>query len=293
MTTKNLTVTIVIPNWNGKALLERHLPGILEASDDAEIIVVDDASDDVSVQFLSENYPKIKIINKNKHEGYASTINLGVQHARADIVVLLNSDVEPEKGFLKPLLRHFSDPNVFAVGCMDKSIENGKTTLRGRGIASWINGFYIHKRGEVDKMDTAWVSGGSGAFRKRMWEQLHGMDPLFNPFYWEDIDLSYRAIEKNYRLVFEPKSIVTHYHEKGKILTTYKPKEVLQISYRNQFLFIWKHVKGIQIVKHLFWMPVRIFQSISRGEDAMVLGFVKAILFLPDIFRYRVKNISL
>ena len=47
----------------------------------------------------------------------------------------------PEKDFLKPLMEHFNDESVFAVGCMDKSIENGKTVLRGRGIGKWKKGF--------------------------------------------------------------------------------------------------------------------------------------------------------
>jgi hypothetical protein len=76
---------------------------------------------------------------------------------------------------------------------MDKSMEGDKVVLRGRGIGRWEKGFYIHKRGEIDKVDTAWVSGGSGAFRRLMWNTLGGMDPIYNPFYWEDIDPEIKA----------------------------------------------------------------------------------------------------
>lgn len=288
-----IAVTIVIPNWNGQSLLEKHLPQVLATVEEAEVIVVDDASTDKSIMFLTNEYPTIRVIEKNKHEGYASTVNVGVRQSRGNIVVLLNSDVEPEKGFLSLLLSHFSDPNVFAVGCMDKSIENGKTILRGRGVARWENGFYVHERGEVDKTDTAWVSGGSGAFRKSIWEKFGGMDELFNPFYWEDIDISYRAKKVGYHIVFEPKSIVTHYHEKGKIQNAYSSTQIKQIAYRNQFIFIWKHVHGVQLVLHCFWAPIRLFQALLGGDFSMISGYIRALIFLPKIFQYRIQSTPL
>ena len=79
------------------------------------------------------------------------------------------------------------------------------------------------------------------------------MDPLFNPFYWEDIDLSYRAVKAGYALKFEKKSIVHHYHEKGKILTFFSGS-LIQELLRNQFVFIWKNMSDIDIIRsHFFW----------------------------------------
>jgi len=291
---KQLSATIIIPNWNGKHLLEKHLPGVIREAEHADVMVVDDASTDGSVQFIRRTHPKVRVITKRRRHGFAETVNVGVAHVKSDIVVLLNSDVEPEPGFLTPLLPHFSDPNVFAVGCLEKSVEAGSVVLRGRGEAMWRKGFFIHWRGDVDKYDTAWVSGGSSAFRKKLWDRLGGMDTIFNPFYWEDIDLSYRAYKAGYRLVFEPRSIIGHYHEEGKIRREYTPRQVQRIAYRNQFFFIWKNLADPKrILEHCLWTPFRMFRGILSGDWPLLAGYVSAVVKLPRVFRSRMVSAGL
>lgn len=282
------SVSIVIPNWNGVYLMKKHLSKVVAASPGAQIIVADDLSSDGSVEFLKKNFPKVKVVPRYKREGFAANVNSGVKNATGDIIVLLNTDVEPQKDFLEPLVSHFSDSQIFAVGCMEKSSEKDGLILRGRGLAHWEKGFYIHRRGEVDKSDTAWVSGGSGAFRKSMWEVLGGMDTIYNPFYWEDIDLSYRARKAGWKLLFEPKSIVYHYHEEGKIKREFNSFDVKRIAYRNQFIFIWKNLSDISILlSHAFWSPIRLFQALVRGEFLMIAGYILALTKLPVIVAHR------
>lgn len=289
-----MKVSIVIPNWNGVELLRKHLGAVVAAAGKAEIIVVDDGSTDGSVAYVTKTFPDIHIVAKDRNEGFASTVNAGVARAPGDIVILLNTDVEPEKGFIAPLLAHFEDESVFAVGCLEKSHEGKGIVLRGRGVAAWKKGFFIHERGEVDASTTAWVSGGSGAFRKSAWQKLGGMDTLFNPFYWEDIDLSYRALKSGYRIVFEPKSVVHHYHEAGKIKTKFSASEVRRIAYRNQFIFIWKNLSDIPLwIAHILYVPVRVLQSFLRGDIAFLAGLVAAHLRLIFIIGKRFTVASL
>lgn len=289
-----MKISIVIPNWNGYALLKKHLATVLSAADGSQVIIVDDASTDDSVRFLKTNFPSVVVIEQREHLGFASTVNKGVEKAKGDIIILLNTDVEPDKDFIKPLTKHFDDKNVFAVGCMDKSMEKGKMVERGRGVARWHRGFYVHSRGEVTSQDTAWVSGGSGAFRKLMWQKLGGMDTLFNPFYWEDIDLSYRARKAGWQTVFEPKSVVTHFHEEGKILKEYTPQTIKEIAYRNQFLFIWKNVTDSSIFfMHVFWTPIRLFQSLANGDIAFIKGYFRALSKIPQVIIHRHRSLRL
>lgn len=289
-----LSVSIVIPNWNGAALLAKHLPKVIEAAPKAEIIVVDDHSTDNSVSFLQSRFPKVKTIVKEVNSGFAETVNIGVARARGDIVVLINSDVVPERGFLTPIFKHFQHPEVFGVGCLEKNPEKGGVVLRGRGIASWQKGFYIHARGEIDGNDTAWVAGGSGAFQRKIWRTLGGLDMIFNPFYWEDIDLSYRARKAGYRVVFEPKSAVWHYHEQGAIKTQFQQNRINRIAFRNQFIFIWKNLTDTGLwFEHLFWTPLRIMQELLRGNTNMLTGFVMALGQITHILVIRRKYRSL
>jgi GT2 family glycosyltransferase len=111
-------VSVVIPNWNGKELLEKNLPPLIEAlqyeKGNHEIIIVDDASTDGSVEFIKDFYSQVRLIQVEKNRGFANACNIGVSKSKNDIVLLLNSDVEVKKDFLKPLLTHFDDKKVFA-----------------------------------------------------------------------------------------------------------------------------------------------------------------------------------
>lgn len=282
-------ISIVIPNWNGKELLEKHLPSVLKSMPkNSEIVVVDDGSIDHSVEILQSKFPQVVIVQKEIHEGFASSANAGVDASGGDIVVLLNTDIEPEVNFIEHLLVHFDDPKVFAVGCMDKSVEGEQVILRGRGQVRWHKGFYIHSKGKVNRSDTAWVSGGSGAFRKSIWEKLGGMDTLFNPFYWEDIDLSYRALKAGYKIFFESASVVIHKHEEGVIKKLYSKFQVRTTSYRNQFIFIWKNISDSGFfLSHLFWTPFTLVKSIISGDFAMIVGFTWALFILPRVVKAR------
>lgn len=286
-----MNLSVIIPNYNGEDLLRKNLPKVMDAVDNAEIIVVDDASTDDSLKTLSRFDRKIKIIKNEKNLGFSSTINKGVKEAKGEIIILLNTDVVPEKDFLQPLLKHFEDEEIFAVGCMDKSIEDGKIILRGRGVGQWKRGFLVHSRGEINKTNTLWVNGGSGAFRKSIWEKLRGFDELYNPFYWEDIDLSYRAVKSGYKILFEPKSIVIHEHEKGAIKKKFSSFEVKTIAYRNQFIFVWKNVTDFDLkLIHLLWLPYHFAKAFLRGDLEFFKAFLMAFFLLPKIISARLKS---
>lgn len=298
-----MNLSVVIPNYNGEDLLRKNLPKVIEAvsgyrNGRVEIIITDDASTDASASVvfrLRQDFLRrqgyggqvnLKFIKNEKNLGFSSNVNRGVKEAKGNIIVLLNSDVIPEKGFLDPLLSHFKNDRVFAVGCMDKSVEGEKVILRGRGIAKWKRGFLVHSRGEVDKNNTFWVGGGSGAFRKDIWDKLRGFDELYNPFYWEDIDLSYRAVKSGYQILFEPKSIVVHEHEEGAIKKKYSPYAVKKIAYRNQLIFLWKNITDFNLLlSHLFYLPYHFVKASIRKDWSFFAGFIKAFNMLPKIIR--------
>ena len=283
----SLSVSIVLPNWNGEHLLRKHLPAVIEEAEGNEVIVVDDASSDTSIEILTKEFPSVKVVKKKNHEGFAGTVDEGVNASKSDIIVLLNTDVHPEKGFLAPLLRHFLDETVFAVGCLEHSHDKEGIVSRGRGVAHWERGLYVHARGDVDKTDTAWVSGGSAAYRKSMWDKLGGMDRIFNPFYWEDIDISYRARKAGWKTLFEPKSVVHHFHEQGKIKSEFTPTDVKRIVYRNQFIFVWKNTDTIMLLKHFIFLPYHMAKAVLRKDTLFFDGFFQALGKTGEILHQR------
>jgi GT2 family glycosyltransferase len=293
-----MNLSIIIPNFNGEDLLKRNIPKLLNELEGykngkLEVIVVDDGSTDNSIEVISK-FPQIKLYKNSRNLGFSVAVNNGASHATGDILILINTDVYPDKGFLSPLLENFKDEEVFAVGCMDKSVEGENVVLRGRGVGSWNRGFLDHKKGEVDSKDTLWVSGGSGAFRKSIWDKLGGLDPLFTPFYWEDIDLSYRALKSGYKLVFEPKSVVWHEHEKGVIKKKFSPFQVKAIAFRNMFYFTWTNLTDKNlIIAHFFWLPYHFIKTLTKGEFTFYLGFFKAIINIPKVLYFRYNNSKL
>jgi GT2 family glycosyltransferase len=297
-----MNISIIIPNYNGEKLLRKNLPSVLEAVHEykegkVEIIIPDDPSTDKSakiiddfIQFVREKNISVKTVsNKNRNEaGFSKNIQRGVSLATGDVLILINSDVRPHKNFLFPLLSHFADPKIFAVACMDESRENGQTVLRGRGIGRFKKGFLMHKEGKLDKQNTLWASGGSSAFRKSTWDKLRGLDILYNPFYWEDIDLSYRALKSGYNIIFEAKSVVIHEHEEGAIKNKFKPVQIQKIAYRNQFIFVWKNITDpMLLLSHVFWLPYHLVNAARRKDKAFFIGFYLALLQFSRVMKER------
>ena len=163
-------------------------------------------------------------------------------------------------------------------------MEGEEVIKRGRGVGRFERGFLFHQAGSLNKTNTLWVSGGSGAFRKRVWDELGGLDSLFNPFYWEDIDLSYRALKAGYKLVFEGSSVVRHEHGKGAIKKQYSSGSVKRISYRNQILFVWLNITDLNLVtSHLFWLPYHLMHTLFQGDFNFLLGLISALGRIPAI----------
>ncbi len=292
-----MKIDIIIPNYNGAQLIEQNLSSVVDALSgyDGKVIIVDDGSTDNEQKRLShfvnnfKDKEKIELIIKSKNSGFSSTVNRGVKASNAEFVVLLNSDVVPRVGFLRSPIAHLlKDDNLFGVGCMDESIEDSKKVNRGRGLSHWSKGFLHHTRGEVNKSDTFWISGGSSIVRRDLFVKFGGFDEIYSPFYWEDIDLSYRAQKAGYKILFDSNSIVEHYHQEGAIKKHYDNGRVTTISYRNQFIFIWKNITSYKLfINHILYLPVNFISAILRFDWPFISGLFLAVALLPAIINRR------
>ena len=125
---------IVILNWNGKTLLEKFLPSVVENSNlpGVEIVVADNASTDNSVLFLEQNYPAIKVVRLSENYGFAGGYNQALAQVDADYFVLLNSDVEVTENWLPPLIA-LMDGDEKIAACQPK-IDRKSTRLNSSHI---------------------------------------------------------------------------------------------------------------------------------------------------------------
>jgi len=273
-----MDVSIVIPNYNGEKLLAKNLPKVFLAKENAknrikEIVIVDDASSDQSVKLIKEKFPEVKMIKHRLNRGFSAAVNTGARAAKGEFLALINSDVIPSEDFLVSVLPHFKKENVFAVSLHEKDYGWAKGAFK--------EGFIVHEPGKESRKthDTFWVSGGSGVFRRNYWMKLGGMDErLLSPFYWEDIDLCYRAAKRGWRLLWEPRSKVIHKHE----LTIGKlpRKKVQRIHERNHLIFVWKNLTSPNLFKkHLVGLISRVSKHPGYLRIVlMALGRIRGVL---------------
>lgn len=257
------TVDIIIPTFNGKHLLAKHLPSVVKNTDYLnKIIVVDNGSTDGTVDWLGSNYPEIVIIKNKTNLGYTIPVNQGVAASSSDYLVLLNNDVQPSPSYLKSIFRYFDNEKTFAVSFNEKESS--------WPLVLWKGGKLQYTRG-VDKETphySTWASGGSAIFRRSIWDKLGGLNEVYAPFYWEDIDIGYRAWKTGYQIIWDPRSIVYHQHEST--AKSLNQNKVNLIRQRNELLFTWTNITDRDLLaSHIMFL---IIYTLSHP------GYLKIIL---------------
>jgi GT2 family glycosyltransferase len=253
--------SLVVPNYQGAALLRRNIPTLLRAVEahpgPAEVVVVDDGSRDDSLRVLREELPAARVVVHERNQGFGAACKTGVEAAAHPVVVLLNSDVTVEPGFLAPLLGPFErDPAVFSVSplILDREGRPSKVTVNlprvRRGELKW-DGVDPEDLLRLSRLDPAvpleipslFGLGGAVAVSRARFLALGGFDPLLRPFYHEDVDLGLCAWRRGWRVLVEPRSRVTH-EDGGTINRHFAPFRVKVARRRHRLLVGWKHAEG-------------------------------------------------
>jgi GT2 family glycosyltransferase len=134
---------VVILNWNNRNFLQQFLPDVIKyTSDQAELIVVDNASTDDSISILENNFPGIRIIRNIENKGYAGGYNAALSEVDTEYIVLLNSDVSVTENWLNPLIQ-LMDENKNAGACQPKilSYTDADTFEYAGGAGGFIDRF--------------------------------------------------------------------------------------------------------------------------------------------------------
>jgi len=294
--------SIIISNFNGKRLLQSCIPSVLKAAEydgmNHEVILVDDASNDSSVQYVKENFPSIRILALSTNLRFAEANNVAVKMAKNDIVIFLNNDMVVEKEFIRPLLSHFRNPHVFAVSARIKMEPRyvGGYLANETGItkAKLVNGFLEtwQEEKELQKSEEIfYFSGGSSAVSKKKFFELGGFDPVFSPFYYEDTDISYRAKKKKWKILVEPASIVHHKFRATNNERNFHKSYIKLILKRNYILFNWINIHDLNmIIRHFVHLTSRLFYQAPKKRDyGFTAGYLAALLKLPQVIIRRYK----
>jgi len=293
-----VAATVVIPNWNGRDLLEQYLPSVIAAmigNPENEVIVVDNASEDGSADFLRQAFPNVKLLALDRNLGFGGGSNAGFHAAKNDVVVLLNSDMQVSPDFLSPLLEGFRDERVFAVSCQIFFRDPAKLREEtGLTQGWWQNGsLKVRHRadsGIADLFPCFYGGGGSCAFDRRKFLELGGFDELLAPFYLEDTDLGYMAWKRGWKVLYQPRSIVYHEH-RGTIGKRFSERQIQAVLKKNYLLFCWKNIHDWRrLAAHFFFSYGGALVSLVSGDvpgRANLDGWWRAFRQLPGAIRSR------
>jgi len=277
-------ISVIIPAYKNTTLLLKNLQINYSFLKDCEIIIVNDDPQTPLKPYLKK-YPEIKVIENVQNLGFSKTINLGIESAACDYLLLLNTDVVLKKINLERLQEVFSkSKRLFAISFYQ--IENNHQ-VSGKNRIYWEKNIFQHQKATDLKTGiTAWAEGGAGIFDKKKLVSLGGFDPIYSPFYWEDIDLCYRAWKANFTIFFDPETQVYHQHEST--IGRYFPKKIKTIALRNQLIFIWKNITDQELINAHRKNLLSIFFSLIK-DSGLTAGksFFQAVLLLPEILRKR------
>lgn len=264
------SVSIIIPNFNGLSLLEQYLPYTIEAIEvenvPYEIIVVDDASTDGSVDFLSQNFPQIIIVKNKVNGGFSYTCNKGLEAAKHELCLFLNSDVKLTPGYFSEQWQYFELEDTF--GVMGRMLTPDGNRIEGAAKLPVLKGFKIKVNKQFystssnkRKTPTIFLSGANSLVVTKKMRELGGFDEIFTPFYSEDLDLGLRAWRLGWKSYYEHQSICYHLgcHT---IKSACKRRKMKSIYFRNRMLLHAIHVES----RHLpFWkMQLFLFEVLPK-----------------------------
>ncbi|HWE07014.1 MAG TPA: glycosyltransferase, partial [Rhizomicrobium sp.] len=298
--------SLVIPNWNGRHLLENFLPSWLaaiEAHPGSEVLIVDNGSTDGSAEWIRSHYPQARVLALERNLGFGGGSNAGFREASNDVVVLLNSDMRVEPDFLAPLLAGFAphgkgeDESVFAVSCQiflgDPSKRREETGL----TEGWWQdgGLRVSHREDpaVDRLFPCFYGGGgSCAFDRAKFLELGGFDELLAPFYLEDTDIGFQAWKRGWKVLYQPASVVHHEH-RGTIGRKFSASYIQSVLRKNYALFCWKNIhEWRRLASHLLHSFAGSVVTAFAGDSptrASAAGIARAFLQLPAAVRSRIR----
>lgn len=295
------SVSIIIPNYNGRMLLERYLPNTLAAirhsGADYEIIVVDDCSEDDSVSYLQEHYPGVHVHVNNENRGFSFTCNQGLRIASKDLVLLLNSDVQLTHDYFDKQWKYFNHPDTFGVmgrimNVKRNKIEDAARYLSFSGCKIKANRFF-YSTNTYGYTTTAYLSGANALIDRLKLQQIGGFNEIFSPFYSEDFELSLRAWRLGWKCYYEHASIC--YHQISASTNNYKtPNWVKYIYYRNKFLVHAIHLDGPLLwIWHLQILFVDFLPKLLQGKTWIIRSYIAYFKHTKEIKRAKKEMNSL
>ncbi|MCP5054068.1 MAG: glycosyltransferase family 2 protein [bacterium] len=296
-------ISVVIVTFNGEKFIRKNLESLYRQTLPAqEILLVDNASGDGSLEEMEKEFTDIRVIRNRKNYHYAQAVNIGVKAASCDLVIILNQDIVLAEDFIENLYRRYDTER-------DKEkIAGVVPQMRFSQLPAFINGignflteknwgsdnyFGVVDIGQFDRLDYV----GSACFgaimvTKQAWRMVGPLDRTYKSFY-EDSDWSMRAHLKGLNLLAAPKALV--YHAFG---GSYPSGLKLTFVAKNRMRFVLKHLKGrvrTKFFKKYLKQDIKNCLSFMRRKSyknmfCYVKAYLKLLLEIPNILFHKMRK---
>jgi len=291
------SVSIILVNLNGRHHFEQlfvSLRAVDYPRELLEIVVVDNASVDGSVQWLDQNGSDARTVQCRQNHGFAGGVNVGVESSSGEVLVFLNTDMRVERNWLRELLAPIVSQEADCTSSLTlswngKVVNFGGSAMNFHGIG-WQVGM---NDPDIDRYkkpcDTLFACGGSMAIRRDVYEKAGRFDEEFFAYY-EDVDLGFRLWVLGYRVLYVPQSVAYHHHmstsrridvHKIRLLQMRNPLWLIYKNYQESVLqkvlpaALLVHQKRMAYVLHLDDAGYRIDARDARGKGRMHEIFLK------------------
>jgi O-antigen biosynthesis protein len=257
---------------------EQHLPATLasiiaqEYGGTLRLVVVDNGDGDCAA--LTRRIAAHATVVQPEHNlGFAGGSNLGGSEIDADIVLLVNPDVELDPGFVVAMAEALDDPAVGIVGA--RLLNPDRATLQHAGGELLLplglsrhRGYNAPDAAPYDQpADVDYVTGAALGVRRATWEALGGFDTSFHPAYYEEVDLCLRAREAGLRVRYVPAASAMHHESVG---LGKRSVAFYRLYHLNRLRFLFKHHDDAWLASA--WLPAELRHLRTTADDNEIAG---------------------
>jgi len=215
-------ISIIILNWNGKKVIEACLNSVKKQSyKNLEVVVVDNASSDGSREFISKNFPEVKLITSRVNLGFDGGNNVGIKQAKGEFLMMLNNDTLLTPNCIEELKNSIQKDKRFGACASKVLLDGGENLIDVAGLAICLDGMSIG-RGRLENNDkfqeeeeVFFASDCACLYRREMIEDIRLPDEIYDEdffAYADETDMGWRARLAGWRCIYNPKAIVYHCH---------------------------------------------------------------------------------
>jgi len=275
-------ISVVVITWNRKADILETVQAVYDQDyKDFEIIVVDNGSEDGSVEALSQAYPQVKLIALDSNLGVTRARNVGIKVAKGDLLLFLDSDASPVHDTLSNLAKKFqAEPRL---GVVNSKIVNAYT-MEIDNTAGWVYTEKDKDSQNIEFLSFSFSEGGC-AIRKTMFDKV-GLfwEQLF--FGSEGMEFSLRVLDADFDILYYPDSLVVH-----------RASPVSRIKGGNRDEILFRSCMLVYLLRFPWWLfmffaPLKtgatLFRSMRRGYSRQILlGLRNFVAQAPAVLKER------